>query len=55
MENVKRKARLSCRVTPMTLWNLRKLAKMSKCGDNVGKVIDKLVKEKMISLRIGRE
>lgn len=43
--------KLFCKVTPQTLWNLHKLAKMSKCGDNVGKVIDKLVREKMLELR----
>lgn len=43
--------RLACRVTPQTLWNLQKLAKMMKCGDNLGKVVDKLVREKMISLK----
>lgn len=43
--------RLNCKVTAQTLWNLHKLAKMAKCGDNVGKVIDKIVKEKMLSLR----
>lgn len=43
--------RLACRVTPQTLGNLHKLAKMAKCGDNIGKVIDKLVREKMIELR----
>lgn len=45
------KKRLSCHVTPQTLWNLHKLARMSKCGDNLGKVIDKLVREKMLELR----
>lgn len=43
--------RLNCKVTAQTLWNLHKLAKMDKCGDNIGKVIDKIVKEKMLSLR----
>ena len=43
--------RLNCKVTAQTLWNLYKLAKMTKCGDNLGKVIDKIVKEKMLSLR----
>lgn len=48
MKNLRR---LVCKVTPQTLWNLHKLAKMTKCGDNLGKVIDKLVREKMVSLR----
>lgn len=48
MKNLRR---LVCKVTPQTLWNLHKLAKMMKCGDNLGKVVDKLVREKMVSLR----
>lgn len=52
MENFKKKlVRPICKVTPMTLWNLRKLAKMAGYGDNIGKVIDQLVKEKMVSLK----
>lgn len=45
--------RLVCKVTPQTLWNLNKLAKMANYGDNLGKVVDKLVREKMLSLREG--
>lgn len=48
MKNLRR---LVCKVTPQTLWNLQKLVKMMKCGDNLGKVVDKLVREKMISLK----
>ena len=48
MKNLRR---LVCKVTPQTLWNLQKLAKMMKYGDNLGKVVDKLVREKMISLK----
>lgn len=48
---MKNPRRLVCKVTPQTLWNLQKLAKMMKCGDNLGKVVDKLVREKMISLK----
>lgn len=51
MENKKKLVRLNCKVNSMSFWNLRKLAKMSKYGDNVGKVIDMLVRDKMISLR----
>lgn len=47
----KHKVRLSCTVTPMTLWNLKRLAKMCKYGDNIGKVIDKLVREKCMSMK----
>lgn len=48
MKNLRR---LVCKVTPQTLWNLYKLARMCGYGDNIGKVIDKLVREKMIALR----
>lgn len=48
MKNLRR---LVCKVTPQTLWNLYKLARMCGYGDNLGKVIDKLVREKMIALR----
>lgn len=53
MKNGKKMVRLSnAKVTSMTLWNLRKLAKMANYGDNLGKVIDQLVKEKMVSLKV---
>ncbi len=45
---------LSVLVTAQTLWNLYKLAKMAGYGTNIGKVIDKLVREKMLSLRVYR-
>lgn len=48
MKNLRK---LICKVHPQTLWNLYKLAKMCKFGDNLGKVIDKLVREKMLELR----
>ena len=41
---------LHCKVTPMTFFNLKKLAKMNKYGDNIGKVIDKLVRDRMVQL-----
>lgn len=41
---------LSCKVTAMTYYNLRKLAKMEKCGDDVGRVVDKLTRDRMIML-----
>lgn len=50
MDNSKKRVRIICRVTPQTLWNLRKMAKSMGYGDNIGKVIDKLTREKMISL-----
>ena len=43
--------RLSCLVSAQTLYNLYKLAKICGYGDNVGKVIDKLTREKMIQLK----
>lgn len=43
--------RVVLKVTPQTLGNLYKLAAMAKCGDNLGRVVDKLVREKMVSLR----
>ena len=42
--------RLSCLVTVPTMSNLEKLARMEG-GQSVGKVVDKLVREKMLSLR----
>ena len=43
--------RLTCLVSAQTLWNLFKLAKLCGYGENIGKVIDKLVREKMISMK----
>ena len=43
--------RLTCLVAAQTLWNLLRLAKMCGYGENIGKVIDKLVREKMIELK----
>lgn len=43
--------RMSCLVSAQTLHNLYKLAKISGYGDNIGKVIDKLTREKMLSMR----
>lgn len=42
--------RVSVLVTAQTAHNLEKLACMSGCGRNVGRAIDKLVREKMLSL-----
>lgn len=42
--------RLRCLVTAPTMCNLERLAQMDGCQD-VGKVVDKLVREKMLSLR----
>lgn len=55
MENKKKLVRIGCRVTPQTLWNLRKLAKVMNYGDNIGKVIDKLTREKMMSMHVVRD
>lgn len=42
---------LSCTVSPQTLWHLRRLARMSGYGDQVGRVVDKLTREKVMALR----
>ena len=51
MANRKNLRRLSILVSAQTAWNLHKLARMCGYGDNVGKVVDKLVREKMICLK----
>ena len=43
--------RLSVLVSAQTAWNLSKLAEICGYGNNVGKVVDKLVREKMIALK----
>lgn len=43
--------RLSILVSAQTAWNLNNLARMCGYGDNLGKVVDKLVREKMIELK----
>ena len=42
---------LSCTVSPQTLWHLRRLARMSGYGDQIGRVVDKLVRDRMILLK----
>lgn len=51
----KKLVRMGCRVTPQTLWNLRKLSKMMGYGDNIGKVVDKLTREKMMNLHLPKD
>lgn len=46
--------RLSVLITAQTQYNLERLAQMGGCW-NLGRVIDKLTREKMLSLRLGRE
>lgn len=46
---------LRCKVSPMTLKNLYKLAKMAGYDDCIGKVIDKLVRDRMVELREEKE
>lgn len=46
--------RLRCLVTAQTMGNLERLAVMDGCGD-VGRMVDKLVREKMLSLRLPKE
>lgn len=43
--------RVSVLISAQTLWNLGRLAKMAGYGDNIRKVIDKLVREKMVELK----
>lgn len=50
MAGNKNMRRLSVLVTAQTLYNLDKLARMAQVK-NVGRVIDKLTREKMIALR----
>ena len=48
--NRKNMRRLSILVTAQTLYNLQKLADMTG-SRNVGRVVDKLTREKMLALR----
>jgi hypothetical protein len=41
--------RVSLLVTAQTAWNLEHLAKMERCG--TGRVVDKLVRDRMVSLK----
>lgn len=41
--------RVSLLVTAQTAWNMEHLAKMEKCG--TGGVVDKLVRDRMVSLK----
>lgn len=48
-----KKARLvpiHCKVTPMTAHHLRKLAKMAGYNENLGKVVDQLTRNYMMSM-----
>ena len=45
---------LSCTVSPQTLWHLRRLARMSGYGDQLGRVVDKLTREKALALKATR-
>ena len=38
-------------VSPQTLWHLRRLARMSGYGDQLGRVVDKLTREKVLELK----
>ena len=51
MNNKKNMRRVSVLISAQTLWNLGRLAKMAKYGDNIGKAIDKLVRDKMVELK----
>ena len=47
----KNKRRVSVLVTAQTLWNLENLARSTGYGKDIGKVIDKLTREKMLHLK----
>lgn len=49
----KHKVRLTVRVTSQTAYNLEKLARMS--GLSIGQVIDKLTRDRMVSLKGSRD
>lgn len=51
MNNKKNMRRVSVLISAQTLWNLGRLAKMAKYGDNIGKVIGKLVRDKMVEMK----
>lgn len=54
MKKKDRKRRVSVLLTPQTLYHLERLA--AACGKNdIGWVIDKLTREKMLSMRDWRE
>lgn len=48
--NDKNKRRLSVLVTAQTAWNLERLAYMAGYNHNIGKVIDKLTRDKMLAI-----
>lgn len=50
----RRLVKIAVRVTSQTAYNLRQLQKMGGVG-SPGKVIDKLVRDRMIALSEGRE
>lgn len=46
----KNRRRISVLVTAQTAWNLKRLAYMAGYGHNIGKVIDKLTRDKMLDI-----
>lgn len=46
----KHNQKISVHVTPMTAYNLNRLAQMERCS--TGRVIDKLVRDRMVAMRI---
>lgn len=54
MSRRKSMRRISVKVTPQTLYNLERLAAMDGCK-SLGKVIDKLTRDRMISLKIMKQ
>lgn len=54
MTNKKNLRRVSMVVTAQTLYHLNRLAAMSGYSE-IGRVVDKLVREKAVSLNVGRK
>lgn len=55
MRDKKNLRRVSVLISAQTLWNLGRLAKMAGYGDNIGKVVDKLVRDKMVEMKIWKK
>lgn len=49
--NRKNLRRISILVTAQTKGNLEKLAAMAGCGHELGRVVDKLTRDRMVSLK----
>lgn len=52
---MREKRSIRIKVTPQTLYNLSRLAKMAGDGENLGRVVDKLVRDRMIAMKGDRD